>query len=80
MAGGGLRAARLRRSCPRTALGHLKYHIKPQRPQELWVMMGEVPLCRLEELMLGIAFELRPALAVCDPYVPFVDRGHRSPN
>ena len=39
-------------------------------------MMCEVPLSRFEELLLGVARELRPALAVGDPAVPFRDRGH----
>jgi hypothetical protein len=41
-------------------------------------MMCEVSLCRIEQLLLGIAHELRPALAIGDPAVLFVDRGHRS--
>ena len=61
-AGGGLR----RRppsgvDCPRTLLGHLRHHIQLQRPQELWVVMCEVLLRRLEELLLG-----RPAS--CAPH------------
>ena len=39
-------------------------------------MMREVPLSRIEELLLGIASELRPALTVGDPAGPFVDRSH----
>ena len=38
-------------------------------------MMCEVPLCRVEELLLGIASELRPTLAVGDPAWLIVDRG-----
>ena len=40
------------------------------------MVMCEVPLNRIEELLLGFASELRPALAVGDPPVPFRDRGH----
>jgi DNA-binding SARP family transcriptional activator len=61
--------------CPRTFLGHLKHHVEPYRPQELRVMMSEVSLRRVEELLLGIANELRPTLAVGDPAMHFVDRG-----
>ena len=39
-------------------------------------MMSEVSLSRVEQLLLGIACELRPALAVCDPSVSVLDRGH----
>lgn len=38
-------------------------------------MMCEVPLCRVEELLFGIATELRPTLAVGDPARLIVDRG-----
>jgi hypothetical protein len=41
-------------------------------------MMCEVSLCRVEQLLFGIAHELRPALAIGNPAVLFVDRGHRS--
>ena len=34
-------------------------------------MMSEVNLCRIEELLLGAAGELRPALAVGNPIVVF---------
>jgi hypothetical protein len=40
------------------------------------MMMCEVPLSRVEELLLGIASEARPALAIGDPPVPFRDFGH----
>jgi len=42
------------------------------------MVMGEVSLRRVEELLLGIALELRPALAVGDPIVLSVDWGHSS--
>jgi hypothetical protein len=41
-------------------------------------MMSEVILSRIEELLFGTATELRPALAISDPTVFFVDRGHLS--
>ncbi len=41
-------------------------------------MMSEVSLCRIEELLRGLAPELRPALAKSEPAVHFVDRGHYS--
>jgi len=37
--------------------------------------VSEMSLCRFEKLLLGAARELRPALTVSDPSVPF-DRGH----
>ena len=40
------------------------------------MVMCEVPLSRFEELLLGIAREARPALAVGDPTMPFRDFGH----
>jgi hypothetical protein len=40
------------------------------------MVMCEVPLSRFEELLLGIAREARPALAVGDPMVAFRDVGH----
>ena len=52
------------------------HQIQPQRPEELWMMMREVSLSRFEQLLLGIARELRPALAVRDPSVSVLDRGH----
>ena len=42
--------------------------------------MREVLLSRVEELLLGITCELRPAFAVCDPAGPFIGRGHPSSN
>ncbi|MBV9838088.1 MAG: hypothetical protein JO156_08215 [Solirubrobacterales bacterium] len=49
----GLHAARpLAFSVPPDVLGHLLHHIQPQSPQELWVMMREVSLGRVEELSL----------------------------
>ncbi len=42
------------------------------------MVMGEVSLRRVEELLLGNALELRPALAVGDPIVLSVDWGHSS--
>jgi hypothetical protein len=61
---------------PPDVLGHLNHHVSLQCPKELRVMMCEVPLSRFEELLLGIAREARPALAVGDPTVPFRDLGH----
>ena len=39
------------------------------------MVMSEVPLCRFEELLLGIAREARPALAEGDPTMPVRDLG-----
>jgi hypothetical protein len=39
-------------------------------------MMSKVSLRRVEQLLLGIACELRPALAERDPTVSVLDRGH----
>jgi hypothetical protein len=39
-------------------------------------MVCEVSLSRVEELLLRIAGEARPALAVGNSSVPFGDRGH----
>ena len=39
-------------------------------------MMGEVSLSRIEQLLLGVSCELRPALAVGDPTVAVLDCGH----
>jgi hypothetical protein len=64
---------------PFDVLGHLIHQIQLKRPQELWVMMRDVSLNRLEELCLGATCELRPALAVGDPCVPSVDRGSSAP-
>jgi hypothetical protein len=38
--------------------------------------MSEVSLRRIEEFLLGVARELRPALAVGDPAVLLSDGGH----
>ena len=40
------------------------------------MVMGEVSLCRVEELPPTFARELRPALAKSDPAVLFVLGGH----
>jgi hypothetical protein len=40
------------------------------------MVMSEVSLRRVEELLLGIALELRPALAEGDPAVLSIDWGH----
>lgn len=42
------------------------------------MVMSEVSLRRVEELLLGVALELRPTLAVGDPAVLSVDWGHSS--
>jgi hypothetical protein len=42
------------------------------------MVMSEVSLRRVEELLLGVALELRPALAVGNPIVLSVDWGHSS--
>jgi hypothetical protein len=42
------------------------------------MVMSEVSLRRVEELLLGIALELRPALAIGNPSVLSIDRGHLS--
>ena len=55
---------------PVDVLGHLIHHIQLKRPQELGMMMGDVPLYRFEELLLRSACELRPALAFGDPLAP----------
>lgn len=76
-AGDCLLAARPRAIPPRVALGatapnvlgHLGYHVQLQRPEELWMVSGEVQLRRLVELLLGVADEERPALASRDPSV-----------
>ena len=43
-------------------------------------MMREVLLSRVEEFLLGVATELRPAVTVGDPSGLFVDRSHVSSN
>lgn len=40
------------------------------------MMVSEVLLSRGVELVLVVTHELRPALAVGDPPLPFVDSGH----
>ena len=62
--------------CPRQLLGHLRYHVELERPQELWVMMGEVLFGRCEELLPVAACELRPAFAVGNLAGLIVDHGH----
>jgi hypothetical protein len=39
-------------------------------------MMGEVSLSRFEQLFLGVAGELRPALAKGNPSMSVLERGH----
>ena len=62
--------------CPRTFLGHLSHHVEPDCPQELRVVMGEVSLCRVEQLLFGVALQLRPTFAIGDPAVLSVDWAH----
>jgi hypothetical protein len=62
--------------CPRKLLGHLRYHVRLERPQEPWVMMCEVLFGRREELLPVAACELRPALAVGNLAWLIVDDGH----
>jgi hypothetical protein len=57
-------------------LGHLKHHIRLQRPEELRMMVREMLLDRGKELLVGAACELRPALAPSDPSLPSADRCH----
>ena len=57
-------------------LGHLKHHLRLKRPQELWMMACEVPLDRVEQLRVGVARELRPALALGGTTLPFADHCH----
>jgi hypothetical protein len=54
----------------------LLHQILPQRPEELWMMVREVSLDRLEQLIASLADELRPALAFGDSPVSVRDRGH----
>ncbi len=42
-------------------------------------MVREVPLRGVEQFLMRIACELRPALAVCDPPVSVPDRDHATP-
>ena len=39
-------------------------------------MMGEVSLSGFEQLLLGVAHELRPALAKSNPAMSVLERGH----
>jgi hypothetical protein len=57
-------------------LSHLHHHRRIQRPQQLGMVMREMPLHGLKQLLIGAACELRPALAVGDPAFPLIDRGH----
>jgi hypothetical protein len=61
---------------PPDVLGHLMHRVQLQCPEELGVMMSEVSLNRLEQLLLGLSCELRPALAVGDPAMSVRDPGH----
>ena len=40
------------------------------------MVMGEVSLCRVEQLLFGVALQLRPTLAIGNPAVLSVDCGH----
>jgi hypothetical protein len=42
------------------------------------MVMSEMSLRRVEELLLGVALQLRPTLAIGDPIVLSVDWGHSS--
>jgi hypothetical protein len=42
------------------------------------MVMSEVSLRRIEELLLGVALELRPTLAIGDPMVLPIDWSHSS--
>src|SRR5205085_11623996 len=75
---GALPPGARRRRCAPDILGHLKHHLRLHCPHELWMVVCEVSLHRIEELLIGLSCESRPALAVGDPPVPFVDRGHMS--
>ena len=78
-AGGGLHTARpYAFLVPPDVLGHLMHRVQLKCPKELWVMMGEVSLGRIEQLLLGLSCELRPALAEGDPTIPVLicGRGH----
>ena len=52
------------------------HRVQLQCPEELGVMMSEVSLNRLEQLLLGLSCELRPALTVGDPAMSVRDLGH----
>ena len=62
-----------RRLVPPDVLGHLMHRVQLQCPKKLRVMMGDVSLSSLEQLLLGIACELRPALTEGDPTVSVLD-------
>jgi hypothetical protein len=55
------------------------HQFQPQCPEELWMMVREVSLSRCEQLFLGVASELRPALAVSNPSVAVRAGGHLIP-
>jgi len=57
-------------------LGHLKHHIRLKCPEELRMVVREMPLNRFKELLVGAARESRPALALSDPPLPSADRSH----
>jgi hypothetical protein len=38
--------------------------------------MREMSLNRFKQLRIGATYELRPALALSDPSLPLIDRGH----
>ena len=40
------------------------------------MVMREMPLDRLEQLLIRASYELRPALALGDASLPLIDRGH----
>jgi len=61
---------------PPDVLGHLMHRVQLQCPEELGVMMSEVSLNRVEQFLLGVSGELRPALAVSDPAMSVRDPGH----
>jgi hypothetical protein len=61
---------------PPDVLGHLMHRVQLQCPEELGVMMSEVSLNRVEQFLLGVSGELRPALAVSDPTMSVRDLGH----
>ena len=42
------------------------------------MVMREVPLRRLEQLLFGSAYELRPTVAMRDPSVLSIDYGHEA--
>ena len=63
---------------PPDVLGHLMHRLQLQRPQELRVMMSKMSLSHSEQLLLGVACELRPALAERGPAVSVLDCGHRA--